>query len=573
MTRSSTDFHYDVIVVGSGFGGSVTALRLTEKRYSVGVLEAGRRFADDELPTTSWDLRRWLWAPWLGCYGVQRLTLLRNVLVVAGAGVGGGSLNYANTLYTPPQAFYDDPQWRDITDWRTELAPHYDQAQRMLGVVENPTTTPADEHVRAIASEMGVGHTYRRTPVGVLFTKPGDRPGGDVDDPFFGGVGPRRRSCIECGSCMTGCRIGAKNTMVKNYLYLAEHAGAVVHPDTTVTAVRPISDGWEVDVRASSALRPQHRTLRAQHVVLAAGTLGTQRLLHRMRDRDVLPNLSPRLGELSRTNSEAILVASARDRQVDYSRGVAITSSFHPEGSTHIEPCRYGRGSNAMGLLTTLLVDGGSRVPRPVRFVAAAVRHPRTFARSLSVRHWSERSVIALVMQSLDNSLTVRRSRFGWLTTKQGHGPPNPTWIPVAHDVTRRLARRMGGDPGGSVTELLDRPVTAHFIGGCPIGASPHTGVVDAWHRVFGYDGLHVVDGSTVSANLGVNPALTIAALAERAMSFWPNRGEVDARPPLGSTYVSVNAVPPMSPAVPEHAPAALSRAVDRRPPVPSPAR
>jgi cholesterol oxidase len=552
------DFDYDVIVVGSGFGGSVTALRLTEKGYRVGVLEAGRRFADDELPKTSWDLRRWLWAPWLGCHGVQRLTLLRNVLVVSGAGVGGGSLNYANTLYPPPQAFYDDPQWRDITDWRAELAPHYDQAQRMLGVTENPTTTPADEHIQAIAVEMGVESTYRRTPVGVLFANPGDRPG-VVDDPFFGGAGPQRHSCTECGSCMTGCRIGAKNTMVKNYLYLAEHAGAVVHADTTVTAVRPTDAGWAVDVRPSSPRRRlQHRTLHAQHVVLAAGTLGTQRLLHRMRDHGVLPNLSRRLGFLSRTNSEAILVASAHDRRVDYSRGVAITSSFHANASTHIEPCRYGRGSNAMGLLATLLIDGGSRVPRPVRFVATAIRHPRTFARSLSVRHWSERSVIALVMQSLDNSLTVRRTRLGWLTTVQGHGPPNPTWIPVAHDVTRRLARRMGGDPGGSVTELLDRPVTAHFIGGCPIGASADIGVVDAWHRVFGYDGLHIVDGSTVSANLGVNPALTITALAERAMSFWPNRDDPDPRPAVGATYEQIGAVPPRHPVVPQSAPAAL---------------
>jgi cholesterol oxidase len=565
VTRPPPDLDYDVIVVGSGFGGSVAALRLTEKGYRVAVLEAGRRFADHELPATSWHLRRWLWAPWLGCYGVQRLTLLRNVLVVAGAGVGGGSLNYANTLYTPPQAFYDDPQWRDIADWRSELAPHYDQAQRMLGVVENPTTTPADEHLRAIAIEMGVENTYGRTPVGVLFSAPGQRPGDDVDDPFFGGAGPRRRSCTECGSCMTGCRVGAKNTMVKNYLYLAERAGAVVQAETTVSGVRPLEDGaWAVSVRPSRVIaRPQYRTLRAQHVVLAAGTLGTQRLLHRMRDRGVLPNLSHRLGQLSRTNSEAILVASARDRRVDYSRGIAITSSFHPDESTHMEPARYGRGSNAMGLLATLLVDGGSRVPRPIRFVATAARHPRAFARSLSVRHWSERTVIALVMQSLDNSLTVRRTRFGWLTTMQGHGPPNPTWIPVAHDVTRRLAQRMGGDPGGSVTELLDRPVTAHFIGGCAIGASARTGVVDAWHRVFGYDGLHIVDGSTVSANLGVNPALTITALAERAMSFWPNRGDVDARPCVGSRYIRVAPVAPIAPAVPEHAYAALRPSSD----------
>jgi len=268
---------------------------------------------------------------------------------------------------------------------------------------------------------------------------------------------------------------------------------------------------------------------------------------------------------LSRTNSEAILGATARDRRVDYSRGVAITSSFHPDESTHVEPCRYGRGSNAMGLLATLLVDGGSRVPRSVRFVATALRHPRSFARSLSVRHWSERAVIVLVMQSLDNSLTVSRTRFGRLTTRQGHGEPNPSWIPIGHDVARRLAHRMHGDPGGSVTELLNRPVTAHFIGGCPIGASPRTGVVDAWHRVFGYDGLHVVDGSTVSANLGVNPALTITALAERAMAFWPNRGEPDPRPPVGAGYAPVDPVAPIASAVPAHASGALRLAAGHR--------
>ncbi len=438
----------------------------------------------------------------------------------------------------------------------------------MLGVVENPTTTAADEHMSAIAAEMGVAHTYRRTPVGVLFPHRDQRPGDDVEDPFFGGAGSRRRSCIECGSCMTGCRVGAKNTMVKNYPYLAERAGAVVHPDSTVTAVRPIDGGaWEVDIRPSRAgarHRSQRRTLRTQQVVLAAGTLGTQRLLHRMRARGVLPHLSDRLGQLSRTNSEAILVATARDRRTDYSRGVAITSSFHPDENTHVEPCRYGRGSNAMGLLATLLVDGGSRVPRSVRFVATAARHPRSFARSLSVRHWSERTVIALVMQSLDNSLTVRRTRFGRLTTRQGHGPPNPSWIPAGHEVTRRLARRIQGDPGGSLTELLDRPVTAHFIGGCPIGASPRTGVVDAWHRVFGYDGLHITDGSTVSANLGVNPALTITALAERAMSFWPNRGDADPRPSSGVAYSAISVVPPHRPAVPEAAPAALRPSRER---------
>ncbi len=548
---------YDVLVVGSGFGGSVTALRLSEKGYRVGVLEAGRRFEDEELPETSWDVRKFLWAPYAGCFGIQRISMLRDAVILSAAGVGGGSLVYANTLYEPLDAFYADPQWAHITDWRDELAPYYDQAKRMLGVTRNPTTTPSDAVMRKVADEMGVGDTFHPTPVGVYFGEPGQQ----VADPYFGGAGPARRGCIECVACMTGCRHNAKNTLPKNYLYLAERAGAVVHPMTTATTVRPRpGGGYAVDaVRTGSWTRRERRTFTAGQVVLAAATLGTQRLLHRMRDRGLLPRLSPALGRLTRTNSESILGARAVGRDADYSSGVAITSSFHPDAHTHVEPVRYGRGSNAMGLLQAPLTDGGdgSRWRQAVDLLR---RDPR-YRRMLDVRGWSEQTVIALVMQSLDNSLTTytKRGVFGRrLTSKQGHGEPNPTWIPAGNDAVRRLARIVDGVAGGAWGDVANIPMTAHFIGGVAIGDSPASGVLDAYHRVHGHPGLHVVDGSAISANLGVNPSLTIVAQAERAASYWPNAGEPDPRPAPGERYRRLDPVAPAEPAVPSQAPAAL---------------
>ncbi|GAA0331746.1 GMC family oxidoreductase [Actinoallomurus spadix] len=571
---------YDVLVIGSGFGGSVTALRLTEKGYRVGVLEAGRRFDDpggapgrrhEDLPMTSWRTRRYLWAPGLGMTGIQRIHLLRGergsrVLVLAGAGVGGGSLVYANTLYEPPQPFFDDPQWRHITDWKAELQPYYDQARRMLGVRTNPTMTPADRAIKRVADRMGRGDTFHLTPVGVLF---GDKPGMPVDDPYFGGAGPRRVTCTECGSCMTGCRVGAKNMLTENYLYLAEHAGAKVISMATVTAVRPRpGGGYEVEIiRTGRRGARWRRTLTAEQVVLAAGTYGTQRLLHRMKVTGTLPRLSDRLGVRTRTNSEAILgVERFRRRGEDHSRGLAITSSFHPDEHTHIEPTRYGPGSNAMGGLRSLLIDGGGRAPRWAKFLGRLVTHPWDLVRLPNLRNWSRRTIIALVMQTNDNSITVRPSPSGrGLRARRGHGEPNPTWIPQAHRAVRMLAEEIGGFPGGTWLDLFNIPTTAHFIGGCTIGNSPEEGVIDPYHRVYGHPGLHVVDGSTVSANLGVNPSLTITAQAERAMAFWPNRGEPDARPDLGAPYARLTPVAPKNPAVPADAPAAL-----RLPPTPA---
>ncbi|MFJ8785508.1 GMC oxidoreductase [Streptomyces sp. NPDC102476] len=573
-------YDYDVIVVGSGFGGSVTALRLTEKGYRVGVLEAGRRFTRETLPRNSWDLKNYLWAPKLGMFGIQRIHLLGNVMVLAGAGVGGGSLNYANTLYVPPKPFFEDPQWRDITNWQEELTPYYDQARRMLGVRLNPTMTPSDVHLKAAAERMGVGDTFHMAPVGVFFGDGEDadgaakaEPGEQVNDPYFGGAGPARKACTECGECMTGCRHGAKNTLNENYLYLAEKAGAVVHPLTSVVSVTDDSQGgYAVATLPTDERRKANgRVFKARQVVIAAGTYGTQTLLHRMKAGRQLPYISERLGELTRTNSEALVGAQTDNRRyrratgvpkVDFTQGVAITSSIHPDENTHIEPVRYGKGSNSMGGLSILQVPYAEGSSRAMAWLANAARHPVLVLRSLSNRRWSEKTIIGLVMQSLDNSLTTYLKPDGvgkgLLTARQGHGAPNPKQIRAASEAASAIAADINGFPGSNVGELMGAPLTAHFLGGCPIGSSRDTGVIDPYHRLYGHPGISVVDGSAVSANLGVNPSLTITAQAERAMSYWPNKGEQDPRPAQGEAYERLKPVEPRSPAVPAEAFGAL---------------
>lgn len=589
-TRSADGYDYDVLVVGSGFGGSVSALRLTEKGYRVGVLEAGRRFTRQTLPKNSWDIRNYLWAPALGCYGIQRVHLLGNVMVLAGAGVGGGSLNYANTLYVPPKPFFEDRQWGDITDWQEELAPFYDQAKRMLGVRLNPTMTPSDIHLKEAADKMGVGDSFHLAPVGVFFGDGEDAdgtskaaPGAEVPDPYFGGQGPARKACTECGECMTGCRHGAKNTLNENYLHLAERAGAVIHPMTSVVTVTEDSRGGfaVATLPTDNKRKGRGRTFTARRVVLAAGTYGTQTLLHKMKDSGLLPGISGRLGELTRTNSEALVGAQTDNRryrkrhgtEADFTRGVAITSSIHPDAHTHIEPVRYGKGSNAMGAMSILQVPVDGRGSRAGRWAANCLRHPLLLLRSLSNRRWSERTIIGLVMQSLDNSLTTYRKPDGLgkglLTARQGHGAPNPEQIPEATEAATLLAQEINGFAGSNIGELMGTPLTAHFLGGCPIGADADHGVIDPYHRLYGHPGISVVDGAAVSANLGVNPSLTITAQAERAMSLWPNKGETDPRPAPGRAYRRLAPVEPVRPAVPKKAFGALNLPFLAVPPVP----
>ncbi|MFF3214401.1 GMC oxidoreductase [Streptomyces sp. NPDC002886] len=555
----------DVLVIGSGFGGSVTALRLTEKGYRVAVLEAGRRFADDEFPRTSWRVRDYLFAPRLGCRGILRMTLLGRVLVLTGAGVGGGSLGYANTLYVPPPPFYEGTHWAAITDWRTELAPYYEQARRMLGVTLNPRFTPSDRVLKEAARELGCEGTFRATPVGVHFGKPGTAPGTTVPDPYFGGAGPARAACLHCGACMTGCRHNAKNTLPKNYLGLAEAAGATVCAERTVTEVRPNTTtgaGWTVtSVRTGRTIRTELHTTTARHVVFAAGALGTQRLLHRLRADGSLPHISPRLGHLTRTNSEAILAVRSKDPGADFTQGVAITSSVHLDDTTHVEPVRYGPGSNLLALLGAILTDPAPGRSRLLSGLATMAANARSLPALHRPRRWARQSVVLLVMQSADNSLTtrLRRGLLGQrLTSLPGEGASNPTWIPAGHHLARIAAEQNDAMACGTWGDLFNIPSTGHLIGGCTIATDAAHGVVDPYHRVHGYPGLHVIDGSTISANLGVNPSLTITALAERATALWPNLGDTDPRPRPDTPYRRLDPVRPRRPAVPEHAPAAL---------------
>ena len=546
---------FDVVVIGSGFGGSVAALRLTEKNYKVAILEAGKRFSDKDFPKTSWRLRKFLFMPRLGLNGIQRIHVLPDVLVLAGAGVGGGSLVYANTLYKPPASYFEDKQWRDITNWDQELSPWYDQASRMLGVAQNPYFSASDKAMKQVADQMGVGHTFKLAPLGVYF---GDGVGVKSKDPFFGGVGPDRSGCLQCGACMTGCRHNAKNTLPKNYLGLAESAGAKVFPEHTVTKVEQLADGsWVVTARKSSAWFGKKRRFTAANVVIAAGTYNTQKLLHKMKSTGVLPKISDYLGKLSRTNSEALTGSIMPKGGTDFSKGSAITSSFFPDDHTHVEPVRYGKGSNFMGLLQTVMTDGEKIRDRRKQWLRQVVTKPSLLLKILDVRQWSERTVVALIMQNVDSAISVssKRGLFGFrLTSKNDSLTPNATYIPAANEVARRIAENNGGIAGGHIGDLVNAPFTAHFVGGCVIGESIQTGVIDPYHRVYNYPTLHIVDGASVTANLGVNPSLTITAQAERAFSMWPNKGEKDERPAQNSPYKKVAAVFPVKPFVPKGA-------------------
>ena len=550
---------FDVVVIGSGFGGSVAALRLTEKNYKVAILEAGKRFTDKDFPKTSWRLRKFLFMPRLGLNGIQRIHVLPDVLVLAGAGVGGGSLVYANTLYKPPASYFEDKQWRDITNWDQELSPWYDQASRMLGVAQNPYFSASDQAMKQVADQMGVGHTFKLAPLGVYF---GDGVGVKSKDPFFGGVGPDRSGCLQCGACMTGCRHNAKNTLPKNYLGLAESAGAKVFPEHTVTKIEQLADGsWVVTARKSSAWFGKKRKFTAANVVIAAGTYNTQKLLHKMKTTGVLPKISDYLGKLSRTNSEALTGSIMPKGGTDFSKGSAITSSFFPDDHTHVEPVRYGKGSNFMGLLQTVMTDGEKIRDRRKQWLRQVVTKPSLLLKILDVRQWSERTVVALIMQNVDSAISVssKRGLFGFrLTSKNDSITPNATYIPAANEVARRIAENNGGIAGGHIGDLVNAPFTAHFVGGCVIGESIQTGVIDPYHRVYNYPTLHIVDGASVTANLGVNPSLTITAQAERAFSMWPNKGEKDERPAQNSPYKKVAAVFPLKPFVPKGAPGEL---------------
>ena len=522
------DFDFDFAIIGSGFGGSVSALRLSEKGYSVGVLEMGKRWRPEDFPKTTWNLPKYLWAPSLALHGILQLTVVRHAFFLHGAGVGGGSLVYANTLLVPPDQAFDDARWVGL-NWKEALVPHYATAKRMLGATPSVIIVETDRFLGQVAEELGRPDALKPATVSVYFGEPGVV----VPDPFFDGEGPERTGCTLCGGCMVGCRHGGKNTLDKNYLYLAEKKGAVVQAESRVTDIKPLAGGgYELTVEQSTALLfPARRTMRARGVVLSAGSYGTVDLLMRCKDRGSLPAISDSLGTYVRTNSEALLAVTSMRDDVDYSRGIAITSGAFVDDNTHVEIVRYSEGSDSMSMLTTTLTDGGPPWPRWLRWIGSAIRHPLQFLRASNPFGWAKRSAILLVMQPVDNHLSYKmRRRWYWPFTRKldsalGSGEPAPVYIPLANEVAKRMAVKMGGFAQSGVIEVLgNKASTAHILGGCPIGLTPAEGVVDPQSRVFGYENFFVVDGSIIPANLGVNPSLTITAMAEHAMSTVPSK-------------------------------------------------
>jgi cholesterol oxidase len=549
---SRAEFDFDWVVVGSGFGGSVAALRLAEKGYSVAILECGSRFRDDDFAaSTLKEPRRYFWWPKWGMRGVLRMTFFKDVFVVSGSGVGGGSLGYANTLYRARPAFFEDPQWAALGNWEKELAPHYDTAERMLGVVEYEGMGPADVLLKEYAEDLGVGETFTNTRVGVFF----DKPGVEVDDPFFEGEGPPRTGCMRCGSCMVGCRHGAKNTLMKNYLWFAERLGVRIEPERQVTEIRPLgaadgSGGYLVaSERSGSWVRKERSTLRARGVVVAAGALGTNNLLANCRHSGALPRLSERIGSVVRTNSESIQSVTARDDERDFSRSVAITSSIYPDPDTHIEVVTYGEAGDVMSNTFTAMAGPGTRLTRPLKWIAEMLRHPLQALRMTFPFRWSRRTVILLVMQTVDAAMNLQPKRrlFGKgvrLQTEQDAERPNPIYLPAAAAAARWFAGKTGGIAQSALTESIQNvPTTAHILGGAVVGADPSSGVVDSENRVFGYENLLVTDGAAMPANPGVNPSLTITAKAEHALSKVPlKEGEEPRHLPAAARPAAVNA-------------------------------
>ncbi len=518
---------FDFLIIGSGFGGSVSAMRLAQKGYRVAVLEAGKRYRADDFAKTNWDIRRYLWAPRLRCFGIQDITLLKGVMVLHGAGVGGGSLVYANTLMVPEPNVFEDPAWKRGIDFGRELLPHYDTARHMLGVTTNEALLEGEQALRRVSERLGGAESFRPAEVGVYFGTPGER----APDPYFSGAGPERSGCVLCGGCMVGCRFGAKNTLDRNYLYFAERFGARVFPETRATRIVPREGGgFSVETRRTTAwLRRRGQTFEAKRVIVAAGVLGTVELLLKNRDAlGTLPGISPRLGDFVRTNGESLLGATSFEAHRELSRGIAIGAAFHPNSLTKIENVRYPSGSGAMRLLGVPLTPDGNALTRPLKMLLVMLRRLPATLRLWRVADWARSTVILLVMQSVDQHMKLR---LGGLFRRRLRGNATdraiPSYLPIAQRAAEILAEEIGGEPQNVISEaLLRTPATAHILGGCCIGDDPTTGVIDADHQVFGHPGLYVCDGSVIPGNLAVNPSLTIAAMAERfAAGFEPAPG------------------------------------------------
>jgi cholesterol oxidase len=531
---------FDFVIIGSGFGGSVSAMRLAEKGYRVLVLERGKRYSSDTFPKTNLNIFKYLWLPALRCFGFQGLDFFKDIWVLTGSGVGGGSLVYAGTLLRPTEGLYKTEGFRDLADWESELSPHFDTAERMLGVAENPRFFPADQILYDIATELEQEDTFQPTPLSIYFGEPGET----VPDPYFDGLGPDRTGCVFCGGCMAGCRYDAKNSLDKNYLYLAEKLGTEVRPEANVLQLSPLYGKQPENARyeilyerTTDWFYKRRRRVRARNVVLSAGVFGTINLLLKSRDEtSTMPMLSSQIGENARSNSEALMGVTAYDDDVDYSEGVAISSQFWVDEVTSVEPCRYSPGSSFMRNLAMPLADPKkTNLERIWSVIATTAKRPKDFLNLRISRGWAEKNTVMLIMQNVENRMRFKRGRDIWtffrrrLVSEQDQKRPIPAVLEVGHKVTRSFAQKAKGSPWSSMSEvLLGTPATAHIMGGCSIGKDDNSGVVDANHELFNYPGAYVVDASVVPANLGVNPSLTITAMAERAMSHIPEASEVE---------------------------------------------
>lgn len=524
--QKSVPCDYDYIIIGSGFGGSVSALRLTEKGYRVLVLEKGKRLGADDFPRTNWNLKKWLWMPVLTFFGFFKITWFRHVAVLSGVGVGGGSLVYANTLPVPKEEFFRSPTWSHLADWQSELQEFYPMATRMLGTMTCPRLETGDKTLKELATQMGKESGFEPTNVAVFFGEP-DKT---VPDPYFDGKGPDRSGCNFCGGCMVGCRYNAKNTLDKNYLYFAEQGGAIVQPESLVYDVQPLgaqngSQGYRVQWRAATSLFGKRYSATAAGVVFSGGVLGTVKLLLKLKKRS-LPNLSDRVGSHVRTNSESLIGITTFDKDRVFSDGVAISSILHTDEHSHLEPVRYSAGSGFWRLLGAPLVHGSTIFIRLFNIIADLLRHPVRNLKAIFVHDWAMRTQILLFMQTLDSTLRLERGIFG-MRTKAEQGKQPSAFIPEAGDLARRYAELVNGKPMVLLTEtLFGIPTTAHILGGAVMGGDREEGVIDKDNKVFGYENMYVCDGSMISANPGVNPALTITALSERAMSRFPESGK-----------------------------------------------
>lgn len=552
-------FDYDVIVIGSGFGGSVAAMRAVEKGYKTAVLEAGKRWTDEDLPRTSWDIPKFAWQPEVELYGIQRVRYLDDVIVLGGAGVGGGSLVYGNTLYLPHDKFFNAPTWSYITDWKDETGPYYELAQRMFGVMPSPyMDTDGDRIVKKVAREMK--RPYVRAPLGIYF----GTPGVEAEDPYFGGVGPRRRGCISCGACMIGCPHNAKNKLTVNYLHLAEARGAEVKELHEVHELTPLGDGgFEVVARHPGLLgrMEAHHHYRAEQVIVSAHAFGTAQLLMHMKHRGDLDRLSDEIGKRARTNSEALISVqrpegdfkSDPERHHIVPGTSAVTAAVAADEESTMGPVYYNAGSDSMALLYTAQTEGGEHPMKA--WLKHLVHHPGKTLSIDNASDWAQRGFNMLCMRDHDDWLDLYWEH-DMLRSKPGSAGAPPPILEVANEVAAKVAAELGGRPAQTWFAVADHATSSHFVGGMTIGDSPDKGVVDPYHRAFGYEGLHIMDGSNIPANPGVNPSLSISALAERAMSFWPNKGDEDPRPPLGSGYDRISPVMPRAPIVPAGSPA-----------------